>query len=1084
MDPTCWAAHALIHTGQALNGMAGPMNCVTPSALAALWFPSHQRAFATSVVYGIQMAGPSVGFLLAFSVRNSQQLIFLMEMEALFSLLVLAAWGCLPRKPKHPPSLSQELRSRGSSGAAEPVPLRRWISASVLVMAGSLAVGVFQCWSPALPTQLEGVLPNGLLKWFSVITSVASLVGNFAAPFLIEALHLQLKLKLALVAALLVQANIVRSRAMVVFDSQTLAQDAQFSGIQLANSAWGFSWLNVSGDTFRESAAAAAKTVALDPQSVGALIDAGIKSEALENQMLEILGHLLEVLPGTSEQWDSASPGLFMDSIPADTLGVLGTSGLLRAWSVKEEKDIQHPAEEAAARHFQRPEDMYDWPWAFLEWEETILTLLARKVVVSALLLARWVCCFVTGPISAETKTWPNDWGDYLTIFCGGLRPLVRWCGTTLAFIIWDNLTRETGLSSAEPGESEAWWAEARFRLLGRLAAKLASADTGPLPAVNFKRKDGSWESLGSGPSPFRTGSGELTASFSSCSPLHSRAPSRRLLGYGQLRVPNFIDLLSGSRETVGLLLATDSEILERDDDCAEGACAVSALQVRGKRLEQEAAEEQVPYLCQFQPWLPQCYYQAKQMPSPPPPPPGLPPAFCQYYPLSPYCLPSGAQYPAPAPMYQPPPTQYSPLPSLTPAPAAPAPIPMAPAAPVRMMRRGGLDPPAKATTYNGASWETMRIGGTKTMHFFAVGDWGSLLGSGYAPMIQYRGGHTPGPHTMARWRGPCKTKMMVECFAGGVCEKSCHFSEVDRQAQALVAKQMKQRAAESGPDFVVNVGDNFYWGGVNTKCGTPMNQISAITQQQFTEIFERIYNGPGLDGIPWLSVLGNHDWGGFQFNKAWDQQIAYTWTSDRWRMPGLYWMQRVEYPDQDFSAEFLMIDSNAMDVKPMHADPEHNICGQKHNPADARCDATGGPANLKDCFSWMWGIWKDQQKWVEEKLSGSTADWQIIATHFNCGHQAEWYKKLHQQYGLDLLITGHTHDQQVFHKSGLLGGMTCFITGGGGGIVSEGDPSNYRSNQYGFFDLTISKKEIVLESVNYNGVSLGKYSVEPKARP
>ena len=38
-----------------------------------------------------------------------------------------------------------------------------------------------------------------------MITSVASLVGNFAAPFLIEALHLQLKLKLALVAALLVQ---------------------------------------------------------------------------------------------------------------------------------------------------------------------------------------------------------------------------------------------------------------------------------------------------------------------------------------------------------------------------------------------------------------------------------------------------------------------------------------------------------------------------------------------------------------------------------------------------------------------------------------------------------------------------------------------------------------------------------------------------------------------------------------------------------------------------------------------------------------------------------------------------------------
>lgn len=60
----------LVHR-QALNGAAGPMNCVTPSALAALWFPSHQRAVATSVVYAIQMAGPSVGFLLGLGIKNS-----------------------------------------------------------------------------------------------------------------------------------------------------------------------------------------------------------------------------------------------------------------------------------------------------------------------------------------------------------------------------------------------------------------------------------------------------------------------------------------------------------------------------------------------------------------------------------------------------------------------------------------------------------------------------------------------------------------------------------------------------------------------------------------------------------------------------------------------------------------------------------------------------------------------------------------------------------------------------------------------------------------------------------------------------
>eukprot|EP00931_Biecheleriopsis_adriatica_P038400 TRINITY_DN2199_c0_g2_i3.p1 TRINITY_DN2199_c0_g2~~TRINITY_DN2199_c0_g2_i3.p1 ORF type:complete len:613 (-),score=116.89 TRINITY_DN2199_c0_g2_i3:43-1791(-) len=404
-----------------------------------------------------------------------------------------------------------------------------------------------------------------------------------------------------------------------------------------------------------------------------------------------------------------------------------------------------------------------------------------------------------------------------------------------------------------------------------------------------------------------------------------------------------------------------------------------------------------------------------------------------------------------------------------------------------QVSRRGGLDPPKTVSTYNGVAWETMKVHGRKEMHIFAIGDWGALDGTlpGVQAMVQYGGGNTPGPHTMARWRGPCKTKDMVNCFAGSHCKHSCHWSDaVDGHAQLHVATQMQKRAAAKDPDFFLNVGDNFYWGGVNTFCGmSPMDEIGYTARHQFNNIFESIYTGPGVDGKPWFSVLGNHDYGGFQFNKAWDQQIAYTWASDRWRMPAVYWMQRVEYPDLGFSAEFFMLDSNAMDVKPLHGDPEHNICGAKHNPQGASCAKTGGPKDVRDCFKFMWDLWREQQHWLERKLQHSNADWQVAVTHFNCGHQAEWYKKLHLHHGLDLLVTGHTHVQAIHHKMHQLGGMTCFITGGGGGITSEGDPNHPHSNQYGFFDLTISKHSMTIESINYMGEQVGKVHIQPKGK-
>lgn len=390
--------------------------------------------------------------------------------------------------------------------------------------------------------------------------------------------------------------------------------------------------------------------------------------------------------------------------------------------------------------------------------------------------------------------------------------------------------------------------------------------------------------------------------------------------------------------------------------------------------------------------------------------------------------------------------------------------------------------PPQSAVQYNGVAWPEMVFPGTREMHIFAIGDWGGLDGSATSDMIFYKGGHLPGPHVFPRSRVACSMRDLQDCFAseGEDCKGSCGWVKgVDDQAQLLVAAQMRARAATSDPSFVLNVGDNFYQGGIWMDCGAPMDQLSPMTLHQFDSIFEQVYHGAGLDGKKWLSVLGNHDWGGFQFNHAWDQQIAYTWHSPRWVMPAVYWSQLVHYPDQGFSAEFFMLDSNAMDAKPPNMDPDHNLCGP-NNPPEVSCKSSGGPASKGECHGWFRSLWREQQRWLEQRLQESTADWQVVVTHFPCGFESPWFLQLYLFQGLDLLVTGHRHDQELWHPS-RLGGLACFVTGGGGGITSEKSPGGTHSSQYGFFDLTISKRSMAIESINYNGVTIGKQTVYPR---
>mmetsp|Transcript_70025 Transcript_70025/g.154898 ORF Transcript_70025/g.154898 Transcript_70025/m.154898 type:complete len:544 (-) Transcript_70025:112-1743(-) len=347
---------------------------------------------------------------------------------------------------------------------------------------------------------------------------------------------------------------------------------------------------------------------------------------------------------------------------------------------------------------------------------------------------------------------------------------------------------------------------------------------------------------------------------------------------------------------------------------------------------------------------------------------------------------------------------------------------------------------------YEGVAWMPLTVADSGTSsHVFAIGDWGTLLPGHYtAPNVRPAGSHNKCPYRCDYVRG------------------------VDDKAQLLVADQMKRRAARSNPQYILNVGDNFYWTGLKETCGLGggLHSANGITTGSFATVWSSVYGS--LTRKPWISALGNHDYGGWQFNAGWDQQIAFTFRNPNWVMPARYFSRLMHHPG--FSVEVFVIDSNAFDAKSPNSDPEHNICGALHNPPGANCAASGGPSSVHTCKDWFWNSYRTQQRWLEGKLSASTADWQVVVTHFPCGHDSGWYAKLHKQYGLDLLVTGHRHDQELWSASHALGGLTCIVTGGGGGITSEGTPHGDHSSQYGFFDLTFSKDSIEVELVNFRG--------------
>ena len=70
---------------------------------------------------------------------------------------------------------------------------------------------------------------------------------------------------------------------------------------------------------------------------------------------------------------------------------------------------------------------------------------------------------------------------------------------------------------------------------------------------------------------------------------------------------------------------------------------------------------------------------------------------------------------------------------------------------------------------------------------------------------------------------------------------------------QTSVAALMSQVATQLAvpPVAVISTGDNFYPNGLNS-----------TDDPLFDRSFRSVYNGKGINSLPWYAVLGNHDYG------------------------------------------------------------------------------------------------------------------------------------------------------------------------------------------------------------------------------